>query len=105
MKMLMPAVWTSLPMYVRDEIAATVEKESEGFIPRMMAEIRSNILDIVDLKGFAIRKADENKQAVVDMFLRIGKSEIAFIERCGFYFGVPFGILQVHKEKNSTNHY
>lgn len=103
MKMLMPAVWTSLPGYVREEITAAVEKESEGFISKMMAEVRLNVLDIVDLKGFAERKADQNKQAVVDMFLRIGESEIAFIERSGFYFGFPFGIIQVHGQDRHRN--
>lgn len=96
MKLLMPAVWTSLPGYVRDEIAATVEKESEGLITKMMAEVRMNVLDIIDLKGFAERRADQNKQVMVDIFLKIGKSEITFIERSGFYFGFLFGLVQVH---------
>lgn len=95
MKLLMPAVWTSLPSYVRDEIATTVEKKSEDLVAKMMLEVRSNVLDIIDLKGYAERRADQNKEVMVDIFLKIGKSEIKFIERSGFYFGFLFGAVQV----------
>lgn len=72
-----------------------MEKDTDLFVHLMLDAIKSNILNILDLRKYAERRAMENANVMADIFSKIGRAECRFIEQSGFVFGFLFGCIQV----------
>lgn len=89
------AIWESLPQSIKERIYGRVTDELPRLIQDMMIDISENIYDLFDLKKMVIEALLEDKQLMVDIFLKCGAEEFKFIERSGFYFGFLFGLVQM----------
>jgi len=88
-------LWESLPQSVKERIYSRVTKELPRLIQDMMIDISENIYDLFDLKKMVVEALLNDKQLMVDIFLKCGEEEFKFIERSGFYFGFLFGLFQM----------
>jgi hypothetical protein len=89
-----PDVWASLPIFVRDEIVARVKEDTPDLIAAVMADIRANIADVIDLEEMVVSHMVKDKELLNSVFQRAGHRELRFIELSGIYFGLALGIAQ-----------
>jgi uncharacterized membrane protein YheB (UPF0754 family) len=63
-------------------------------VRRIMAEIRENIDDVLDIKQVAVSALEGDKELLVRLLREISRPEMAFIARCGIYCGFVLGVIQ-----------
>jgi len=90
-----PDVWDRTPESIKDTIYVAAETELPIVVREMMADIKANINELIDLKKLSVSILMKDKRLVNEIFLRCGKEEFKFIERSGFYFGFLFGFTQM----------
>ncbi|HCT75755.1 MAG TPA: DUF445 domain-containing protein [Micromonosporaceae bacterium] len=89
-----PALWEMLPMLAQDMIVKQVQAGSPAMVRRIMAEIRDSIEDVLDIKQVAVSALERDKELLVKLIRDISRPEMAFIARCGIYFGFVLGLVQ-----------
>jgi uncharacterized membrane protein YheB (UPF0754 family) len=89
-----PALWEMLPMLAQDMIVKQVQAGSPAMVRRIMTEIRENITDVLDVKQVAVSALERDKELLVKLIRDISRPEMAFIARCGIYFGFVLGLVQ-----------
>jgi uncharacterized membrane protein YheB (UPF0754 family) len=89
-----PALWEMLPMLAQDMIVKQVQAGSPAMVRRIMVEIRDNIEDVLDIKQVAVSALERDKELLVKLIRDISRPEMAFIARCGIYFGFVLGLVQ-----------
>ena len=89
-----PALWDMLPMLAQDLIVKQVQAGSPAMVRRIMAEVRENIEDVLDIKQVAVSALERDKELLVKLIRDISRPEMAFIARCGIYFGLILGLVQ-----------
>jgi len=91
-----PAIWEVMPNDVKENIYKQARAQIPEAFRSIILELRSNILQVFDLKGMVLKKlSGENVKLVVDMFQSVGGPEFKFIERSGLYFGFLLGLIQI----------
>ncbi len=91
-----PAIWEMMPKDVKENIYKQARAQIPEAFRSIILELRSNILQVFDLKGMVLKKlSGENVKLVVDMFQSVGGPEFKFIERSGLYFGFLLGLVQI----------
>ena len=89
-----PSLWEMLPMLAQDMVIKQVQAGSPAMVRRIMAEIRENIEDVLDIKQVAVSALERDKELLVRLIRDISRPEMAFIARCGIYFGFTLGLIQ-----------
>lgn len=89
-----PALWEVLPTLAQDMIVKQAQAGSPALVRRIMAEIRENIRDVLDIKQVAVDALERDKELLVRLIRDISRPEMAFIARCGIYFGFLLGLVQ-----------
>jgi uncharacterized membrane protein YheB (UPF0754 family) len=89
-----PALWEVLPMLAQDLIVKQVQAGTPTLVRRIMAEIRENIEDVLDIKQVAVSALERDKELLVRLVRDISRPEMRFLARCGIYFGLILGIVQ-----------
>ncbi|HET9139678.1 DUF445 domain-containing protein [Actinophytocola sp.] len=89
-----PALWNSLPVLAQDMVVKQVQAGSPAMVRRIMAEIREHITDVLDIKQVAVSALERDKELLVRLVRDISRPEMAFIARCGIYFGLLLGLVQ-----------
>ncbi|MBI2565647.1 MAG: hypothetical protein HYV63_01265 [Candidatus Schekmanbacteria bacterium] len=90
-----PTLWEAMPQRVKDEIVARLQAEMPSLIADVIAEIKRNIGEFLDIRKIFIERLVQNKALLNKIFQQCGAAEFKFIERSGFHFGFLFGILQM----------
>jgi uncharacterized membrane protein YheB (UPF0754 family) len=89
-----PALWELLPALAQDLIVKQVQAGSPALVRRIMAEVRENIEDVLDIEQVAVSALARDKELLVKLIRDISRPEMAFIARCGIYFGLILGLVQ-----------
>eukprot|EP00127_Corallochytrium_limacisporum_P005496 Clim_evm13s207 gene=Clim_evmTU13s207 len=89
-----PELWKRLEPQYKEEIYAVVADDVPNSLPVVMDELRENIDDVFDLTQMVVDETMKDKSKIVELFMTVGKKEVRFIERSGFYFGSVFGTIQ-----------
>ncbi|MGH3518104.1 MAG: hypothetical protein ACRDQ7_11945 [Haloechinothrix sp.] len=90
-----PQLWRDLPPQVKEAVHARVKEQLPTIVHRMTAEIGENIDQLIDAKLMVMRHLEQNPQLLNDMFKKVGKKELTFMQNFGFYFGFPMGFVLV----------
>ncbi|MCB1143407.1 MAG: DUF445 family protein [Leptospiraceae bacterium] len=91
-----PTLWVMMPEPMKQDIYKKARAQIPGTFNTIVTELRTNILQVFDLKGMVLKKlSGDNVKLVVDMFQSIGKPEFKFIEISGLYFGLLLGSIQM----------
>jgi len=90
-----PTLWESLPNVVKNQIYRRINREMPHIVAEIMAELKTNIEQMYDLKDMVITNLTRDKELLNRIFQEVGYQEFKFIGRSGIYFGGLFGIAQM----------
>jgi uncharacterized membrane protein YheB (UPF0754 family) len=87
-------LWQALPPLAQEMVIKQVQASIPGLIARIMAELQDNVDDVLDIKQVAVSAMHRDKRLLVKLIRDISRPEMAFIARCGVYFGLVLGLVQ-----------
>lgn len=90
-----PQLWRDLPPQVKDVVHARVMERLPKLVRQLTDEIGANIDQLLDAKLMVMRHLEQHPELLNDMFRKVGKKELTFMQNFGFYFGYPMGFLLV----------
>lgn len=90
-----PTLWRSLPAGIKAQVVRRIQREAPVVVAEVMAEVRTNIRQMFDLKDMVVNNLVRNKPLINKVFLETGHAEFKFIGRSGLYFGFLFGCVQM----------
>jgi uncharacterized membrane protein YheB (UPF0754 family) len=86
--------WDALPAGVRQLVRERVQREAPGIVDRLIAEVRADVDQFVDLHYLTVTTLVRNKHRLNDMMRRTAGSSMLFLRRTGLVFGVGIGLVQ-----------
>lgn len=90
-----PELWASMPDAAKDEVHHRINQDMPEVVAGIMAELRTNIGQMYDLKDMAIASLTRDTSLLNRMFQRIGDQEFKRIALSGLYVGALVGVLQL----------
>lgn len=89
-----PQLWEMLPVLAQDLIIKQVQAGAPVMVRKIMHEVRTNIGEVLDVEQVAVDALERDKELLVRLIRDISRPEMAFIARCGIYFGFALGLVQ-----------
>ncbi|WP_104477858.1 DUF445 family protein [Actinokineospora auranticolor] len=89
-----PRLWEMLPVLAQDLVIKQIQAGTPALVAKVMADIRANIGDLLDVQQVAVVALERDKELLVRLVRDISRPEMAFIARCGIYFGFTLGVVQ-----------
>mmetsp|Transcript_468 Transcript_468/g.649 ORF Transcript_468/g.649 Transcript_468/m.649 type:complete len:469 (-) Transcript_468:162-1568(-) len=86
--------WKRTEAAIKRQITQWALDELPAFTAGFMGELVEKLDDVYDLKDMCVTEMVENPGLLVNVFTKVGRSELKFIERCGGYLGFVFGSVQ-----------
>lgn len=87
-------LWRSLPPLAQEMVIKRVQAGIPGLVTRVMTAVAENIDEVLDVKEVAISALHRDKRVLLRLIRDISRPEMAFIARCGIYFGLILGLVQ-----------
>jgi uncharacterized membrane protein YheB (UPF0754 family) len=87
-------LWRALPPLAQEMAVKRVQAGIPELVARIMASLSHNVDDVLDIKQVAISALHRDKRLLVKLIRDISRPEMAFIARCGVYFGLLLGLVQ-----------
>lgn len=87
-------VWRSLPPLGQELVIKRVQAGIPDLVARIMAELSANIHNLLNIKDVAVNALHRDKRLLLKLIRDISRPEMAFIARCGIYFGLFLGLVQ-----------
>lgn len=84
----------SLPPLAKELVLKRVQAGIPDLVARIMAELAGNIHELLDIKAVAVDALHRDKRLLLKLIRDISRPEMAFIARCGIYFGLFLGLVQ-----------
>lgn len=94
MTTLQPTLWRAMPEAVQLLIIGRVEAAIPDTLARIVADLRSNVDAVLDIRTLAINALTRDKALTVKLVKTIGSKEMRFIVRMGIPFGFALGLVQ-----------
>lgn len=94
MTTLQPTLWRAMPEAVQLLIIGRVEAAIPDTLGRIVADLRSNVDAVLDIRMLAINALTRDKALTVKLVKTIGSKEMRFIVRMGIPFGFALGLVQ-----------
>jgi uncharacterized membrane protein YheB (UPF0754 family) len=89
-----PGLWETLPAFAQDLIVKQAQAGAPAMIRQIVDDLRTNIDDVLDVQQVAAGALERDKELLVRLVRDISRPEMAFIARCGIYFGFALGVVQ-----------
>jgi uncharacterized membrane protein YheB (UPF0754 family) len=90
-----PTLWRNLPPLVKEAVHSRIESQLPELVQRITDEIGANIDQLIDAKLMVISYFELHPELLNELFWRVGKKELRFMQNFGFYFGFPMGFVVV----------
>lgn len=87
-------LWQTLPPLGQELVIKRVQAAIPDLVARIMAELAGNIHELLDIKAVAVNALHRDKRLLLRLIRDISRPEMAFIARCGIYFGLFLGLVQ-----------
>lgn len=85
-------LWSASPIQLKQSVYNQVRKKMPETLHRAIDDLKVNLDELMDVNELIVEKLGNNKHLVVEVFEKAAGQEFKFIERSGFYFGLPLGI-------------
>ncbi len=85
-------VWSVAPQWLRAKVYAQVRNKLPNVIDRFLVDARGKASELLDINALIAERLTVEKKLLVELFQEACDKEFLFIERSGFYFGLPMGI-------------
>lgn len=89
-----PGLWETLPEGIKRRVIRRIQDEAPHMVEQIMADIKSNIHRVFDLKDMVVGALVRDKELLNRVFLEAGHVEFKFIARSGIVFGFLIGCVQ-----------
>jgi uncharacterized membrane protein YheB (UPF0754 family) len=89
-----PGLWELLPPLAQEMLVKQAQAGSPRLIHKIMTEIQENITEVLDIRQVAVSALTRDKALLIKLIRDISRPEMAFIARCGVYFGLALGLVQ-----------
>ncbi|WP_218021567.1 DUF445 domain-containing protein [Nocardia acidivorans] len=90
-----PRLWVNMPVAAQRAIIERAQRDLPRLIEDIVFDLRTNIDQVMDLRGMAISALVDDKALLVEMVRRVGANELRFIVRSGLIFGTVLGFVQM----------
>jgi uncharacterized membrane protein YheB (UPF0754 family) len=87
-------LWQALPPLGQEMVVKRVQAGIPDLVARIMAALNENIHEFLDIKEVAVGALHRDKRLLLKLIRDISRPEMAFIARCGVYFGLFLGLVQ-----------
>lgn len=87
-------VWQTLPPLGQEMVVKRVQAAIPDLVARIMTALNENIHEFLDIKEVAVGALHRDKRLLLKLIRDISRPEMAFIARCGVYFGLFLGLVQ-----------
>ena len=87
-----PQLWYSMPPRVRETVHERVQAQLPDVVRTVTEEIGTNIDQLLDVKLMVIRRMEAEPELCNRVFQEIGREELRFIIRFGFWMGLVLGV-------------
>jgi uncharacterized membrane protein YheB (UPF0754 family) len=87
-------LWRRLPPLAQELVIKRVQAGIPSLVARVMAVLNTDIREILDIKAVAVGALHRDKRLLLKLIRDISRPEMAFIARCGVYFGLFLGLVQ-----------
>jgi uncharacterized membrane protein YheB (UPF0754 family) len=87
-------LWQKLPPIAQEMAIKRVQAGIPDLVARIMAALSDNIDEFLDIKQVAVDALHRDKRLLLKLIRDISRPEMAFIARCGVYFGLVLGLVQ-----------
>ncbi len=85
-------VWSAAPVWIKRKVYSQVKGNLPDVLESIVEDMRENSDELMDINEVIIEKLGDNSDMLVNIFMTAAHREFKFIERSGFYFGLPLGI-------------
>ncbi|WP_158882363.1 DUF445 domain-containing protein [Amycolatopsis anabasis] len=89
-----PRMWELLPTMAQELIVKQIQAQSPRLVRQLLDELRENLDEVLDVRDMTVRNLTRDKALLVKLVRETSRPEMAFIARCGIYFGFGLGIAQ-----------
>lgn len=90
-----PGLWEGMPEFMRQRIIKRVKGEAPKIVASIMGEVQVNVSRYFDIRHMVISNLKKDKKLLNEIFQRVGKQELKFFCKAGFYFGFIIGLVQM----------
>ena len=87
-------MWQALPPLGQEMVIKRVQAGIPDLVARIMAALNENVHEFLDIKEVAVGALHRDKRLLIKLIRDISRPEMAFIARCGVYFGLFLGLVQ-----------
>lgn len=88
-------LWENLPGLIKEKFYHRAHKQIPKIIDNLIEDFTRNIEELVDPKDMILKQAKRERDLMTRVFKECGEKELRFVIASGFYFGFPFGIIQM----------
>jgi uncharacterized membrane protein YheB (UPF0754 family) len=88
-----PDLWRDLPSQLKDAVFVRIEAQLPQIVRELTDQLGEHIDQLIDPKLMIMRYFRDDPALMNSIFLEMGKKELTFMKRSGFYFGLPLGLL------------
>ncbi|WP_182376235.1 DUF445 family protein [Nocardioides sp. WS12] len=92
---LRPGLWDSLPEAGRRAITARVHQQAPKIVDNLLAEMRADLSQFLDLQFLAVTILVKNKDQLNDLIRSVASDAMTFVRRSGIVFGFAIGFVQL----------
>jgi len=89
-----PGLWELLPPLAQEMLVKQAQAGSPRLVRKIMTEIQENVTEVLDIREVAVSALTRDKALLIKLIRDISRPEMAFIARCGVYFGLALGLVQ-----------
>jgi uncharacterized membrane protein YheB (UPF0754 family) len=90
-----PGLWDRLPAQARRLIRNQAHAQVPQLVHRIMADLTLDIESVLDVQDVVVTHLVRDKALLNRLIRDIARPELAFIARCGLYFGFSLGVVQM----------
>lgn len=87
-------LWQALPPLGQEMVVKRAQAGIPDLVARIMAALNENVHEFLDIKEVAVGALHRDKRLLLKLIRDISRPEMAFIARCGVYFGLFLGLVQ-----------
>jgi uncharacterized membrane protein YheB (UPF0754 family) len=89
-----PRLWEALPPMAQALVVKQVQAAAPRLVRELMTELRENLDEVLDAKHMIVQILTRDRALLVRLIRETTRPEMAFIARCGIYFGFGLGVVQ-----------
>ncbi|TNC28002.1 DUF445 family protein [Amycolatopsis alkalitolerans] len=89
-----PRLWEALPPMAQELVVKQLQAAAPRIVRELMADLRENLDDVLDVNHMTVQHLTRDKALLVRLIRETTRPEMAFIARCGIYFGFGLGVVQ-----------